>query len=287
MSSRRDPTDLVRLRPLMELGSGSADLLVAVIDGSVAMDHKDLSETAFRQIGGNGTDSGLECQGRSCKHGTFVAGMLAARRGSVAPGICPGCTFLIRPIFGERFPSVTPDHLAQAIADCLRAGARVVNISAAIMRPAFKSDQVLEEALNWAARRGVLVVSAAGNQGLVASTAITRHPWVIPVAACDLQGRPMDVTNLGRSIALHGLRAPGEGINSLDSNGEQAISDGTSAATPFVTGAIALLWSLFPRATAAQIRLSITRTGADRRNSVAPPLLDAWAAYQSLAGSPL
>jgi subtilisin family serine protease len=97
----------------------------------------------------------------------------------------------------------------------------------------------------------------------------------------------MDATNLGRSIAMHGLRAPGEGITSLDSNGERVISGGTSAATPFVTGAIALLWSLFPGATAARIKLSITRNAADRGNSVVPPLLDAWTAYQSMAGSAL
>ena len=39
--------------------------------------------------------------------------------------------------------------------------------------------------MNHAAHRGVITVAAAGNQGTVGSSAITRHPWVIPVAACD------------------------------------------------------------------------------------------------------
>ena len=51
---------------------------------------------------------------------------------------------------------------------------------------------------------------------------------------------------------------------------------------PFVTGAIALLWSEFPRATAAQIKLAITNTSSLQRVSVVPPLLDAAAAYQIL-----
>ena len=62
------------------------------------------------------------------------------------------------------------------------------------------------------------------------------------------------------------------------SHGRPLTLGGTSAATPFVTGAIALLWSLFPAATAAEVRLALTQ--ARRRSAVVPPLLDAWAAYQ-------
>jgi hypothetical protein len=51
---------------------------------------------------------------------------------------------------------------------------------------------------------------------------------------------------------------------------------------PFVTGAIALLWSEFPAASAAQIKLAVTQAAMPRRASVVPPLLDAWAAYQVL-----
>jgi hypothetical protein len=58
-------------------------------------------------------------------------------------------------------------------------------------------------------------VAAAGNQGTLGSTAITRHLWVIPVVAYDLQGRPMDQSNLGSSIGRRGLGAPGDRITSL------------------------------------------------------------------------
>jgi subtilisin family serine protease len=140
----------------------------------------------------------------------------------------------------------------------------------------------LEQALDQALRRGVIVVAAAGNQGAVGSSAITRHPWVIPVVACDLHGKPISYSNLGSSIGRRGLTAPGEGVTSLGVDGKPRTFGGTSAAAPIVTGAIALLYSAFPKASAAQIKLAVSRAFAPRR-SVVPPLLDAWAAYQTLA----
>ncbi len=143
-------------------------------------------------------------------------------------------------------------------------------------------EQSLEEALNLAVRRGVLVVVAAGNQGTLGSSAITRHPWVIPVVACDLRGRPLNESNLGSSIGRRGLCAPGDAITSLSAEGPPLTLGGTSVAVPFVTGTIALLWSEFPAATAAHIKLAMSQTAAPRRASVVPPLLDAATAYQVL-----
>ena len=59
---------------------------------------------------------------------------------------------------------------------------------------------------------------------------------------------------------------------------------GTSAATGFVTGALALLWSKFPRTRAADLRFALTNASLQRRASVVPPMLNAWAAYQALSG---
>jgi len=156
------------------------------------------------------------------------------------------------------------------------------HLSLALAQPSIKGEQALEEALNLAVRRGVIVVAAAGNQGTLGSSAITRHPWVIPVVACDLAGRPMNVSNLGGSIGRRGLSAPGDSITSLGSEGQSFTFGGTSVAVPFVTGAVALLWSEFPTATAAQIKLAIAQTTTLRRASVVPHLLDAAAAYQIL-----
>jgi subtilisin family serine protease len=136
--------------------------------------------------------------------------------------------------------------------------------------------------LDQAAKRGVIVIVAAGNQGTVGSTAITIHPWVIPVVAYDLHGRPMNQSNLGNSIGRRGLGAPGEKITSLGTEGKPLTLGGTSAAAPFVTGAMALLWSKFPAATAGEVRFAATRGCGPRRNTVVPPLLNAWRAYEMM-----
>ncbi len=224
----------------------------------------------------------------ACLHGTFIAGILSAKRNSLAPAICPNCTLLIRPIFTEttsgreHMPSATPLELAAAIFECIDAGARVINLSSSLAQPTAKGEQSLEEALNHAVRQGVILVAAAGNQSTLGSSAITRHRWVIPVAACDLRGRPMNQSNLGSSLGRRGLMAPGDNIISLGSEGQWLRLGGTSVAVPFVTGVIALLWSEFPTATAAQIKLATSQAITLRRTSVVPPLLDAAAAYQIL-----
>jgi len=179
-------------------------------------------------------------------------------------------------------PSATPHELAAAILDCLNAGVRVINLSLALAHPSTKGEQALEESLNQCARRGVLVVVAAGNQGTLGSSAITRHPWAIPVVACDLQGRPLNESNFGNSIGRRGLSAPGASITSLGTAGQPLTLGGTSVAVPFVTGATALLWSEFPTASTAQIKLAVTQAHQPRRPTVVPPLLDAASAYHTL-----
>lgn len=283
------PLDLVRLTALMELTSGRAETRVGLIDGPVAMDHPDLASDNIRALPGKLSSACALDNSAACMHGTFVAGILCAKRSSAAPAICPNCTLLVRPIFAEttsangQMPSATPEELATAIIDCTEAGAHVINLSAALAEPSSKGERGLDEALNHAARRGVIVVAAAGNQGTVGSSAITRHPWVIPVVACNGHGRPISYSNLGNSIGRRGLSAPGEHITSLVADGKQFSFGGTSAAAPFVTGAIALVWSQFPAATAAEVKMAVTRPDLSRRATVVPPLLDAWAAYQLMA----
>ncbi len=159
----------------------------------------------------------------------------------------------------------------------------MINLSLALAQPSINGEPALVEAFDQAVRRGVIVVAASGNQGALGGSAITRHPWVIPVVGCDDQGRPTNDSNLGGSIGRRGLRAPGAGVTSLGGQGQSLTLGGTSVAAPFVTGAIALLWSEFPAASAAQIKLAVTEGFARRRTSVVPPLLNAEAAYRALS----
>jgi len=280
--------DLVKLPPLMELTSGRPEVVVGLLDGPVATSHPDLTNKHLREIPGSMLGTCTQTSSRTCLHGTFVAGILCAKRSSDAPAICPNCTLLVRPIFAETqggsllMPSATPEELAAAILDSIRAGARLLNLSVALVHPSSTGQRELEEALDYAARRGVIAVAAAGNQGAVGSSVITRHPWVIPVVAYDLQGRPTQQSNLGGSIGRRGLGAPGDDVTSLGADSGPVTFGGTSVAVPFVTGTIALLWSQFPTATAAEMKLALTQVSTQRRTTIVPPLLDAWAAYQLL-----
>ena len=289
--NNRNPLDIVNLTPLMELSSGRAAITIALIDGPVATDHKDLTHTSIREIPGRLRGTCARANSTACMHGTFVAGILSARRGSETPSICPDCTLLVRPIFSETasgdrdMPSATPEELASAISDCVDAGASVINLSAALARPSTKGERRLEEALNYSATRGSVVVAAAGNQGSVGSSAITRHPWVIPVVACDLRGVPIGYSNFGNSIGRRGLAAPGDGITSLGASGNSPTFSGTSAAAPFVTGTIALLQSIFTKTTGPELKTAIARAHVTRRPTVVPPLLNAWAIYEIMAST--
>jgi subtilisin family serine protease len=280
--------DLVKLTALMERTSGQPKIVVGLLDGPVAIHHPDLESEHIREIPRSVHGTCTQTNNVASMHGTFVAGILCAKRSADAPAICPNCTLLVRPIFVEtpsesgQMPSATPEELAAAIIDGMRAGARVLNLSVALVHPSSTGQRELEEALDYAARRGVITVAAAGNQGAVGSSVITGHPWVIPVVACDHQGRPISYSNLGSSIGRRGLGAPGDDVTSLGADGKPLTFGGTSVAAPFVTGAIALLWSEFPSATAAEVKYAVTQASAQRRTSVVPPLLNAWAAYKRL-----
>jgi subtilisin family serine protease len=277
--------ELVKLSPLMARTTGRPEVMVGLIDGPVAIGHADLENENIRELPEVNGSSCAISSSAACKHGTFVAGILAAKRGSPAPAICPGCTLLVRPIFRETnagngdMPSATPQELAAAIVETIDAGARILNLSAALAQPSVKGQGELQSALDYAAQHAAIVVAAAGNQGMLGSSVITRHPWVIPVAGCDPRGRPLSQSNLGISIGTRGILGPGESITSLGPGLKPATFGGTSVAAPFVTGALALLWSEFPAASAAELLLSVRGTRRPSRVGIVPPLLDAWGAH--------
>ena len=232
------PLDLVNITPLMELTSGTSEVAIGMVDGPVAVNHPDFASANIREVPGKSRAACSQMASVAYKHGTFVASILIARRGSPAPAICPGCTLLVRPIFaepagaGEQIPNTTPEELATALIESIGAGARVLNLSATLAQPSPNGQRELEGALDYAARRGVIVVAAAGNQGSIGSTPITRHPWVIPEIACDREGRPIGQSNLGNSIGRHGLSAPGDQITGLGAKNQPVTLGGAALRSP-------------------------------------------------------
>ena len=114
-----DPFGQVGLSGLMALTRGSPDVVVGLIDSPVSLDHPDLATGNVRPLIGD-PEACHDIGSASCRHGMFVAGILAARRGSEAPAIAPSCTLLARPVFSQatlvgELPSANPRELAEAI----------------------------------------------------------------------------------------------------------------------------------------------------------------------------
>ena len=257
----------IRLGRLATATAGSPSVAVGLIDGT-----PDLSHQAF--------DPGgwvwLAAAGRAHDHGTRVAGILKARRDSDAPGICPGCRILVRPVFHDE-RGCDPRRLAEALVECVHHGASVINLSAETT----EESPDLRAALDHAGRNGVVVVAAGGNGGGVRGSAITGHPAVVPVVPCRDDGSRSTIGNLSLTAATRGLRAPGEAVLSLTIGGGIAPFCGSSAAAPLVTGVIALLKSAFPQRSAIQVKAALL-AGRKGRRGLLPPLLNADAAMRSL-----
>ena len=78
--NRRDPLDMVKLTPLMERTSGRRETVVGLIDGPVALDHADLVGAPIHASSISRPAASTESAGAAREHGTFIAGILSARR---------------------------------------------------------------------------------------------------------------------------------------------------------------------------------------------------------------
>ncbi len=270
----------------MTIEAGRPEVVVGLLDGPV-VPLPALADSRVLSLEPASATGSVPLVGPASRHGTFVAAILAADRFSAAPGICPGCTLAVRPVFGDdpaavgTGPAASARELADAIDDALEAGARLISVSAALTTRLGREPE-LELALDRAARQDAIVIAAAGNDGTVATTPLTRHPAVIPVAALDAAGRPERETNLGRSLGARGVGAPSR-VSSFSADGRVVTQAGTSVAVALVTGACALLWSRAPHRSAGALRAAIA--GGSRRSSIVPPLLDAWSAHTRLTST--
>src|SRR5437867_1397025 len=91
--------DQVGLPALMALTGGSPDVVIGLIDGLVAVDHPNLAGARIRQAEPGLSTAAPETGYERFAHGTSIAGILVARRGTDVVSICPDCTVLSRPLF--------------------------------------------------------------------------------------------------------------------------------------------------------------------------------------------
>jgi type VII secretion-associated serine protease mycosin len=226
---------------------------VAVVDTGVDVENPQLAGTldttmtsaSFVPLEDDAVPPTRDCDG----HGTFVAGIIAGRQFPDLrfAGVAPHARILpIRVSAGSE--SGSADQLAAGIYWAVDQGADVINVSVVTMSP----RGTLRDAVRYALRKGVVVVTAAGNTGGQAGNAPTwpaafaaekGFEGLIVVGALNQAGQVTDFTTTSVPVSVV---APGEGVVSTAPRlGHMANQQGTSFATPFVSGVAALLLERF------------------------------------------
>jgi len=205
---------------------------IAVLDTGVDTRHEDLVGGISEARDFTGSRSGpRDRQG----HGTHVAGTIAARqnqRGVV--GVAPRCELLIGKVLDDGGAGSDRD-VAAGIEWAVAQRADIISMSLGSSEP----SQGIGTALRDAAGAGVLVISAAGNDGRRNSVNFpARRREAIAVAAVDRDGRIAPFSSRGEQVDI---AAPGVDILSTWPRGQYARLSGTSMATPFVSGVVALM----------------------------------------------
>ena len=270
-----------------DLTTGSANVIVAVIDSGVRHTHKALAANMWRnptEIAGNGVDDdgdgfvdnvfGMDAANNDGDpmddhgHGTHVAGTIgaAANDATMTVGVAwnvriMACKFLTKDGYGYTSSEIRCIDFAVA------RGAKVINASYGSR----SFSQAQHDAIKRARDKGVLFVAAAGNEGL--NTDVRPHypsclnlDNVISVAAVDPNGRRASWSNYGRASV--DLGAPGVSIlSSLNTNDDAyAWWGGTSMAAPHVSGVAALVLAHKPVVTLADLRARIINTARPLRD---------------------
>ena len=206
---------------------------VNIIDGAERFlgDYLDADETPDDEVG----------------HGTHVAGIVAGRGLRMPAGVVPRCKIMPVRVLGalerdgRRYGAGLIDNISSGMKWAVDHGAHVLSMSLGV--EPVGGELPHEEIVDYARRKGVSIVAASGNDG----TDTHRYypgalPYAITVGAFDDQtGDVATFSTYGDQVDFV---APGTRVYSSWLGRSYAYSSGTSQATPFVTGAAAMLHSI-------------------------------------------
>ncbi len=234
--------------------------LVAVLDTGIAQAADDLDAASF--VGGYNFIANSTNTADDNGHGTHVAGTLVQHTNN-GIGVSGVAYYNARLMPVKVLDARGQGSFAQIIAGinyAVVSGAKIINMSLT----ASNGSQALEDAVNQARANGVIIVAAAGNQGGAVGYPAA-YPNVVAVGAIRCDETRAYYSNLGPQIDVV---APG-GDNNVDQNADgfgdgivqqtfktdspntfrYLFLEGTSMATPHVSGVLALLLSNRPNLT--------------------------------------
>jgi cerevisin len=222
---------------------------IYIVDTGILTTHQEFGGRAtFATSLGSGT-ANRDVQG----HGTHVAGIAA----SSGHGVASKANVFAVKVMGDDGTAPASDIIAGinfvAFNAATTGNPSVINLS--VSTP---PSRALDTACSNAVSMGVHVVVAAGNDNRDATgDSPARSEDVITVGATDINDQRASFSNSGPAVDIW---APGVGIISLSNSGNNLLRtlDGTSMATPFVTGLVAYLIGLEGNKTPAIMKQRIT-----------------------------
>jgi subtilisin family serine protease len=264
-----------------DITTGSSNVVVAVIDTGIRYTHQELASRMWTnpgEVAGNGVDddndgyidnvhginaiNGTGNPADDNDHGTHVAGTIgaAANDGNPHVGVAWNVRLMACKFLGADGSGTTSDAI-ECINFAVTNGAKVLNNSWG----GGPFEQALYDAIVNSRNQGVLFVAAAGNESND-NDASPSYPAsysvdnIIAVAALDRSDNLASFSNYGHN-SVH-LGAPGVAIFSSTSgaNNEYQTFNGTSMATPHVSGVAALILSQFPAVSLTELRQRITQS---------------------------
>jgi hypothetical protein len=226
---------------------GDPRVCIAVLDGPVDLSHPAIAGARLSVVELVAPIHDPSA-GPALVHGTHVASLLFGQPGGPVEGVAPGCRGLVVPIFqgGAGFADLacSPLELARAMLLAVELGAHVINISGGQFSDDGIPHPLVADAVRRCVERGVLVVSAAGNDGCDCLHVPAALPGVLAVGAMSARGEPLGFSNWGDAYRSNGLLAPGEDLVGARPGGGTVALSGSSFATAVVSGVAALLMSL-------------------------------------------
>ncbi len=217
-------------------------ITIAVLDGPVDASHACFEGANLVTLPTLVADTARQ-DGKMSSHGTHVASIIFGQPNRGLAGIAPQCRGVVIPIFADDRCNTTQLDMARAIEQAANAGAQVINISGGQLTDAGEADGWLTNAVRLCQEKNILIVAAAGNDGCDCLHVPAALPNVLAVGAMDARGHPLDFSNWGSTYQQQGILAPGQNILGAKPGGGTERLDGTSFATPIVSGVVALLLS--------------------------------------------